>query len=199
MKIKGIIIASNNKGKIAEIKDILAPLCIDIWSMEEKNIYMTVEETGRTFEENALIKATVICKAAGEWALADDSGLIVEALNGQPGVYSARFAGHNASDQANRCKLLDMMRDIPWDKRKAAFYCCMALVSPQGEVILADGRCDGYITYEEMGSNGFGYDPIFYVPQYSKTFAQLDAAIKNNISHRARALRALMDKLSEYL
>ncbi|MDK2991082.1 MAG: XTP/dITP diphosphohydrolase [Clostridiales bacterium] len=199
MKIKDIIIASNNRGKIAEIKHILTPLGVNICSMQEKGIYVAVEEDGNSFQENAIKKAMTVCKVANEWTLADDSGLIVQALGGRPGIYSARFAGLNASDEDNRRKLLDMMRDVPWDKRKAFFYCCVALVSPDGYVIMADGRCDGYITYEEMGSDGFGYDPVFLIPEYNKTFAQLDASVKNEMSHRARALDALKDKIKDYV
>lgn len=199
MKIKDIIIASNNVGKIVEIKHILTPLGVNIWSMQEKGIYMAVEEDGDSFQENAVKKAMTVCKAADEWTLADDSGLIVQALNGRPGIYSARFAGPNAGDEGNRKKLLDMMKDIPWSQRKASFYCCIALVSPDGHVITADGQCDGYITYEERGNDGFGYDPVFWIPEYNKTFAQLDASVKNKISHRAKALEALKDKIKDYI
>lgn len=199
MKIDTIIIASNNQGKIKEIKDILAPVNIQILSLKEANISSHVEEDMGSFKENAIKKAKAVCNLSGKWALADDSGLVVEALGGQPGIFSARFAGEDADDERNRKKLLSMMRDIPPEQRKAYFYCYIVLLAPDGYMITSEGRCDGYITYEEMGDNGFGYDPIFWVPEYKKTFAQLDASIKNTISHRARALKALKDKLLYYI
>lgn len=194
-----IIIASNNNHKIEEIKNILKDFPYEILSMSEIGINKDVEENGKTFEENALKKATEIAAFSNEITLADDSGLEVYALDNAPGVYSARFSGEHGNDKKNNMKLLELMQDIPIDKRGARFVCSMVLITPLGEKITAQGYVEGIIGYEEKGNNGFGYDPLFIIPEYGKTFAELDANQKNAISHRGRALIDLKQKLSQHL
>jgi XTP/dITP diphosphohydrolase len=196
---KKIIIASNNKHKIDEIKNILKDFPYEVLSMSEAGINLDVEENGKTFSENAYKKAAEIAGISGEITLADDSGLEVYALNGAPGVYSARFAGEHGNDKKNNIKLLELLKDVPNEKRGARFVCSMALITPSGENITAEGYVEGIIGYEEKGINGFGYDPLFYFPEYDKTFAQLTADEKNAISHRGRALLDLKEKLSQHL
>lgn len=190
-----IIIASNNKHKINEIKSILGDFNYDIVSLKEAGIECEAEENGDTFEENALIKAKAVMEISGEAALADDSGLEVDALNGAPGVHSARFAGEHGNDKKNNSKLLELLKDIPDEKRTARFVSAIVLIAPDGNCITAKGHVEGKIGYREKGSGGFGYDPLFIVPGLNKTFAELTADEKNAISHRARALADLKGKL----
>ncbi len=192
-----LVVASNNKNKIREIKQILGDMFEPV-SLAEAGIVSDPEETGTTFLENALIKARAAAKAGGKPSIADDSGLCVFALNGEPGVYSARYASKsdgNASDESNNKKLVEKMRGIT--DRRAVFKSAIALVWPDGKTVTAEGECPGVIIDEARGCNGFGYDPHFLVEQYGKTFAELDGSIKNNISHRANALAALRKKLIE--
>ena len=195
-----LVLATRNKGKIAEIKEILADFqAIELLSLADFPDLPKIEETGTTFKENAILKAKTIAKLTGYLTLADDSGLTVEYLNGAPGVYSARYAGENATDAENNAKLLKALAGVPWEKRKAAFVCVIALCWPQGECYTCEGRCEGIIALEPKGNYGFGYDPLFYVPAYGKTMAELGPEIKNQISHRAMALKALIPLLEKIL
>ena len=195
-----LVLATRNKGKIAEIKEILADFqAIELLSLADFPDLPKIEETGTTFKENAILKAKTIAKLTGYLTLADDSGLTVEYLNGAPCVYSARYAGENATDAENNAKLLKALAGVPWEKRKAAFVCVIALCWPQGECYTCEGRCEGIIALEPKGNYGFGYDPLFYVPAYGKTMAELGPEIKNQISHRAMALKGLKPLLEKIL
>ncbi|MBB6213966.1 XTP/dITP diphosphohydrolase [Anaerosolibacter carboniphilus] len=187
-----MVIASKNKHKLEEIKDILGELPLVVQSMDEVGLsHLEVVEDGETFEENSMKKAKEIMALTGRIAIADDSGLEVDALNNQPGVYSARFSGEGATDQKNNVKLLKMMEDIPFEKRTARFVSVISVAFPSGKEIVVRGECEGIIGFEEKGSHGFGYDPLFIVPEYNRTFSELGAEIKNKISHRAKALEKL--------
>jgi len=192
-----LVIASNNKGKVTEIKQILAPFFPHIYSLKDLGMKVEIVEDGQTFEENAIKKARTVMELCGYPVLADDSGLEVDALNGQPGVYSARFAGEHANDDENNRKLLRLLEGIPYEKRKARFRCSTALCFPgrQPKIILSQGSCHGIIGFAPKGSGGFGYDPLFIVPEYGLTFAELSPEIKNQISHRSKALLELKEKL----
>lgn len=190
-----IIIASNNKHKIAEIKQILANFFDNIYSLKEKGIDVEVEETGKTFYENALLKAKEICRLSGMAALADDSGIVVEHLNGEPGVYSARFAGYPCDDKKNNELLLKKLEGV--SNRKAEFVSCIVIYNPDGKIITAEGKTKGEIIFEEKGKNGFGYDPLFFSYDLKKTFGEAISEEKNKISHRARALREIEKKLKQ--
>ena len=188
-----LLAATNNKGKIKEIKEILSSLGITVVTPQEAGLSLEVEETGFTFEENAVIKAKAWAKASGMPALADDSGLCVDALGGRPGVMSARFAGENASDGENIAKLLASLTGVA--ERSARFICVAALALPAGEVITAQGRYEGIIIDPPMGAEGFGYDPVFFDPEMGKTLAQMSPEEKNARSHRRHALDGLREKL----
>ncbi|WP_315119294.1 XTP/dITP diphosphatase [uncultured Clostridium sp.] len=197
--MRKLIIASNNKNKIKEIKEILGGLNIDVIALKETGMDIEVEETGDTFIENAYIKASEIFKLFKEdncMVLADDSGLSVEALGGQPGIYSARFAGEHGNDRKNNEKLLNMMKDV--ENRKGKFICAMALIIDENNIIKVQGEVEGVIGYEEKGVHGFGYDPLFYYPKHNMTFGEMDGNLKNNISHRRIALNELEKKIKEY-
>lgn len=189
-------LASRNKGKMKELVAILQPLGVELEPLPED--FPEIEENGTTFEENAKSKARAVCQALGAPAIADDSGLEVEALNGEPGVYSARWAGDVTDHERNQL-LLERMKDIPKSERTAKFVCVAACVFPDGKELAVRGECRGTILNEEHGEGGFGYDPIFCVPEYGSTFAELDAGVKNAISHRARAFTALGSALRAYL
>jgi XTP/dITP diphosphohydrolase len=197
MKTSGnrLIIGSNNAHKIDEIKNILKDLNYNILSLKEAGIDIEVEENGSTFEENSYIKAKAILDLAGEAVLADDSGLEVFALNGAPGVYSARFAWEHGNDRKNNDRLLELLKDVPDENRGARFVSAIVLLTPDGNKIVGKGYVEGRIGYEEKGTNGFGYDPLFFVPELNKTFAELTSDEKNNISHRKNALEDLKRKL----
>lgn len=195
MIFKKIIIASNNKHKIDEIKDMLGDFPFEIVSLKEAGIDIDVEEDGKTFEENAYKKAYEIMKITGEAALADDSGLEVYALDGAPGIYSARFAGEHGNDKKNNNKLLELLKDVKDEERGARFVSLIALVTPEGDKIIAPGYIEGKIGYSEKGTGGFGYDPLFIVPELGKTFAELTSEEKNSISHRSKALKNLREQL----
>jgi XTP/dITP diphosphohydrolase len=190
-----ILLATTNKKKIKEIKEILADPNLAIVTPDEINLSIDVIEDGSTFEENSTKKALAWAKASHITALADDSGLCVDALNGKPGVLSARFAGPNSTDQDNYTLLLKKLKDEK--NRNAHFVCVMALASPDGKVITAKGEYHGVILEKPIGSNGFGYDPVFLDPSSNKTFAQLTPEEKNTRSHRKRALINLKEKLKE--
>ena len=192
-----LVLASNNQGKLTEIKALLLPRGIEVKSAAELGFTEDIAETGSSFMENANIKASHIAQALNLPALADDSGLVVPALDGAPGVRSARYAGEKASDAENNQKLLQAMAGI--DKRAAYFVCSMMCVKPDGSAINAEGLLAGLITHSPQGVNGFGYDPLFMVPELGKTLAQTDAAEKNAISHRGQALRKILDRLPAFL
>lgn len=184
-----IVVASGNKGKLREIAEIFTGFAI--LSMQEAGFAGDIEETGATFAENALIKARTVCKALGRPALADDSGLCVDALGGAPGVYSARFAGRHGDDVANNALLLQKLAGVPEEKRGAYFESCVALVFPDGREWTANGRTYGKIMTAPQGTEGFGYDPLFYSSELAKGFGVASPAEKNAVSHRGKALRAL--------
>lgn len=196
-----LVVASSNPGKIAELRKMLAPLDLELLSLKEALPEPPeIVEDCETFEENAIKKARVVAEAAQLLALADDSGLEVDALGGKPGVHSARFAGPDASDAENNAALLEALRDIREEPLTARFRCVLAVVDPSGGApILAEGSCEGAITREPRGSFGFGYDPLFVLAGQDRTMAELDAAEKNRISHRAEALEALLPKLRNFL
>lgn len=190
-------LASQNKGKIRELTEILAPIGIEIEPIPAD--FPEIEETGTTFEENAKIKAQTVCEALGAPTIADDSGLEVDALNGEPGVYSVRWAGEGRTDHERNLMLLERMRSVPETERGAKFVCVAACAFPNGKTLAVRGECRGTILPEERGEGGFGYDPIFCVPEYSCTFGELEREVKNSISHRARAFAALGSALRVYL
>ena len=189
------ILASNNKGKLKEMKAILAALGEEVVSQSEVGLSIEAEETGSTFEENALIKAKAACEALSEPAIADDSGLAVEALGGAPGVYSARYGG--CTNDSERVNLL--LKNMEGEKnRRAKFVSCIACCFPNGDVITARGECEGIITLAPRGEGGFGYDPVFEFPETGKTMAELSEEEKNAVSHRGKALKIFKMKLREY-
>jgi XTP/dITP diphosphohydrolase len=188
--MKKLVIATKNKGKLTEFKRMLGEWPVEILSLLDFP-KINIIENGSSFEENAIIKAKTVCEATGHAALADDSGLEVDALGGRPGIYTARYAGPNATDEENIKKLLSEMKDIPWEKRQARFVCSLALYFPDGKVHVANGYLEGIIDLEPKGDGGFGYDPVFYLPTYGKTIAQIPKDEKNKISHRAKALQKL--------
>jgi len=190
-----LLIATNNKGKVREYEELLRDIPFELITPAQAGIKLEVEETGSTFEENARLKAVAFAKASGLLTLADDSGLEVDALNGEPGIRSSRYAGEGATDSDRVNYLLAKLKDVPWEKRTARFRCVIAIAHPDGEVEYCYGKCDGVITFEPKGDEGFGYDPIFYFPELNKTMAELSIEIKNNISHRARAAREALKVL----
>jgi len=190
-----ILIASKNQGKIREVKDRFESTDFEFVGLSSLGDFEEVIEDGATFKENALKKARIRAKETQLITIADDSGLVVEYLEGKPGIYSARFAGDEATDEENNKKLLKELAGVPREKRKAYFKCIIALVIPQGKEYCFSGTCQGFIARKPCGENGFGYDPLFFVPEYNKTMGQLSLVVKNKISHRARAL----DKLEKFL
>lgn len=191
------VLATHNPGKLKEMSAILSGLGVEVVSPADLGIDLEVEETGTTFAENAMLKAKAICAAANLPAIADDSGLCVDALNGGPGVYSARYGGEGLDDRGRTALLLQNMRGQT--TRAAHFACAIACAFPNGDTLTAEGRCDGAIAFAPMGEGGFGYDPVFLVPEKAKTFSQLTAEDKNAISHRGRALAAFAEELETYL
>jgi len=189
--MKEVIIATKNAGKLIEFQSILSAYGLEAISLLELEESPDVEETGSTFEENAILKAEAISKMYGKMAIADDSGLSVDSLGGEPGIYSARYAGEEKNDDANISKLLQQLKGVPKEERNARFRCALALAEPGRETITVEGSVEGYITDEPIGENGFGYDPIFLVKDKAKTMAQLSKEEKNKISHRAVALQKL--------
>lgn len=192
------LIATHNMKKRDELQRILSPLGVHVLTADEAGVDLTdVEETGTTFEENALLKARSGCKEGKMPCIADDSGLCVDALDGAPGVYSARFAGEHGNDDKNNEKLLSLLSDVPPEKRTARFVSTVACVFPDGRELVVRGECEGKIGYEKRGENGFGYDPLFYVGE--RTFAEFTPEEKDAVSHRGNALRALVKALPTYL
>lgn len=193
--MKRIIFATGNKGKLKEINEILSDLDCEIVSMKEAGFNPEIEENGVTFEENALIKARTIMELSGEIAMADDSGLEVDYMDRQPGIYSARFLGEDTSYDVKNKYILDKLEGVEEEKRSARFVCAIACVFPDGREIVKRATIEGRIGYEIKGENGFGYDPIFFVPEYNATTAELTMEQKNAISHRAKALNAVKEEL----
>ncbi len=191
-----VILASKNQHKLTELSAILSQLGFEIALESEYGLDIDVEETGTTFEENSFLKADAVMKASGLPVLADDSGLMVDALDGAPGVYSARY-GHKASDKERTAYLLENMKDVPEEKRGAKFVCVITCLFPDGRKIVARGECPGVIARAPHGENGFGYDPVFYLPELGMTYAELPSEQKNAISHRARALQDFCRKYQE--
>ena len=191
--MKELVLASGNKGKLAEFQRLLEGLDVQIHSMKEYPEIGEIVEDGSTFAENALIKARAVCKATGKPAMADDSGLAVDALNGAPGIYSARFAGEQRSDADNNAKVLQLLEGVEDGKRTARFFCVIAIVLPDGREYTVEGTCEGTILHALQGEGGFGYDPLFYVESLDKTFAELTMEEKNHISHRGHANRKAVE------
>ena len=191
-----VILASQNQHKLVELSAILSQLGFEIALESEYGLHVDVDETGTTFEENSLLKAEAVMKASGLPVLADDSGLMVDALDGAPGVYSARY-GHKNSDAERIEYLLSNLKDVPAEQRTAKFVCVITCLWPDGRKIVARGECPGVITREVHGKNGFGYDPVFYLPELGMTYAELPSEQKNAISHRARALQDFCRKYQQ--
>lgn len=195
--MKKVIIASNNEHKIDEIKKILSKFSLEVLSLKEAGIDIDVEENGNSFMENAYIKAREIFKISkGDMVLADDSGLQVDALGGSPGIYSARFAGEHGNDKKNREKLLELMKDKTYEESTAHFVCAIVLIVDENTQLDVQGEVYGNIIKEERGNFGFGYDSLFYLEEYDKTFAEMQGDIKNSISHRSKALEKLEKEFS---
>ncbi|OYP44597.1 XTP/dITP diphosphohydrolase [Lachnotalea glycerini] len=190
-----IIFATGNEGKMKEVRSILSDLGMEILSMKEAGIDVDIEENGTTFEENALIKANAIKAISNSIVLADDSGLEVDYLNREPGIYSARYMGENTPYTVKNSKILELLKDVTPENRTARFVCAIAAVLPNGKVFTTRGTVEGMIGYEISGENGFGYDPIFYLPEFGCTTAQLDMNKKNEVSHRGKALQAMKEIL----
>ncbi len=195
--MKKIIFATTNEGKMKEIKMILGDLNYEVVSLKEAGIEIDIEENGSSFEENAIIKAKAIMELTNEIVLADDSGLEVDAMGRQPGIYSARFLGENTSYDIKNNYILDQLKDLAEEKRTARFVCAIACAFPDGRISTRLATIEGRIGYEISGENGFGYDPIFFVPEFACTTAELSAEQKNKISHRAKALNAMKEELYE--
>lgn len=195
--MKRLIFATGNEGKLREIRMILGDLGMEILSLKEAGVNVEVEENGKTFEENAVIKAAAIAKATGELVLADDSGLEVDALNKEPGVYSARYMGYDTSYHIKNQSLIDRLSGKKGAERSARFVCVIAAVFPDGRIITKRATMEGQIGYEERGENGFGYDPIFYLPEYGCYSGELPLEEKNKLSHRGKALRMMKEELIE--
>jgi XTP/dITP diphosphohydrolase len=185
-----LLIATGNPGKVREYDELFAGLPITCISPAEIGIHLQVDESGTTYAENATIKAVAFARASGRVTLADDSGLDVDALDGRPGVHSARYGGPGLGDADRWRSLLKELVDVPWEERTARFRCVIAVASPEGEVTTVNGTCEGVIAFSAAGEGGFGYDPVFYLPDYGCTMAQLPAGVKNQISHRGRAAEA---------
>ncbi|MFH0855586.1 MAG: XTP/dITP diphosphatase [Candidatus Omnitrophota bacterium] len=194
-----LIVATKNKKKLEEIKAILKDLNLKVSSLSDYNKTPRIIENGKTFRENAIKKAVIIARTTGKITLGEDSGLCVDALNGGPGVYSARFSGKGKSDAQNNLKLLKMLKEMPIEKRKAYYVCAVALADKDGLIAAVEGRCNGLIGFELKGRHGFGYDPLFIIPKYKKTFAQLGEKIKHKMSHRYHALKKAKVIIKKYI
>lgn len=194
-----IVLATRNPDKVREISDILASVPVDFMTLMDFPDIRSVEENGATFEANAVKKAVHVWRQTHLASLADDSGLEVDALSGQPGILSARFAGEAASYKENNEKLIGLLKGVPTERRRARFVCVAVLVTPKGKIVLQRGEVEGTIIDEARGSGGFGYDPVFYLPHLEKTVAELDEDVKNTLSHRAKAFGALRDYIMALL
>ena len=191
-----IVFATGNEGKMKEIRLILADLGMEILSMKEAGANPDICENGKTFGENAEIKARAVWEETGGIVLADDSGLVIDYLNGEPGIYSARYMGEDTSYEIKNQNLIDRLEGVPDEKRTARFVCAIAAVFPGGETVTTEKTMEGLIAHEPAGEEGFGYDPILYIPEFGKTSAQLTIEEKNRISHRGKALEAMKEELS---
>jgi len=196
-KLLALVVATRNRGKTAEIKDLLKDFDVTIKNLDDFGPIPEVEEDGDTFDENAYKKASFAARVLGLPALADDSGLLVEALGGAPGVHSARYAGKNATDEERYTRLLQAMKDQA--NRRAAFECVISIAVPTGPALTYEARCEGLIAEQAAGSNGFGYDPVFYYPPLNKTFAELTLREKSRVSHRGKALAELQKEFDKVL
>ena len=192
-----IILATNNKSKVKEISEMMSGSDITFVSLADAGINVEVEETGTTFEENALLKAREICKLSGKPTISDDSGLEIDALDGAPGIYSSRFMGEDTSYDITNNALIEKLENVADPDRTARFRCCMALVLPDGREFVTEGEMEGIIAREPKGINGFGYDPILFIPEYNRTSAELSSEEKNNISHRGEALRKMIEVIKK--
>jgi len=190
-----LLLATNNQAKVREYRSLLQNLPYELVTLADQGITTIVSEVGESLEENASLKATVLADRSQLLALADDSGLEVDALGGEPGQLSARYAGEDASDRDRVSYLLSRLRGVPWQKRSARFRCVIAIAIPNGEVEFCSGECRGFITFEPRGEQGFGYDPVFYLPELNKTMAELPLEIKNQVSHRGKAARKVYQVL----
>ncbi len=197
--INQIIFATGNEGKMKEIRLILEELGAEILSLKDAGINIEIQEDGKTFEENAVIKAREVMRATGALVLADDSGLEIDYLNGEPGVYSARYLGEDTSYRIKNQNLIDRLEGVPDEQRTARFVCAIAAAFPDGRIITARGVIEGIIGYEERGEGGFGYDPIFWLPEYGCSTAELTMEKKNELSHRGKALREMKNELKKVL
>lgn len=196
MKQRTIVLASRNKKKTQEVAELLAPVGFRVISVMEFPGVSEVDEDGQTFAENAAKKATQVAREICQWVIGEDSGLMVDALHGAPGIYSARFSGPDATDEQNNQKLLKELANIPDDRRGAGYVCSVALSNPAGQVVLtAEGTCRGRLLREGSGDGGFGYDPYFLIPEYHQTFGQLSSLVKHRLSHRARAFAQFIPRL----
>ena len=193
--IDKIIFATGNEGKMKEVRMILKDLGLPVLSMKEAGVQADIVEDGTTFEENAKIKAVAVQKLTGAMVLADDSGLEIDYLNKEPGIYSARYMGEDTPYSVKNANLISRLAGVPDEQRTARFVCAIAAAFPDGEVLTTRGTIEGIIGYEERGENGFGYDPIFYLPEYKKSTAELSPEEKNALSHRGRALRQMEEEL----
>lgn len=192
-----MIFATGNAGKMKEIRMILEGLGVPVVSMKEAGVKAEIDENGKSFEENAVIKAKTVMELTGETVLADDSGLEIDSLGGAPGVYSARYMGEDTSYDIKNSAILRQLDGVPWEKRTARFVCVIACAFPDGTVLTSRGVMEGVIGYERKGENGFGYDPIFYLPEYGCTSAELSPEQKNELSHRGKALRLMKEQIRE--
>ncbi|MBO5336772.1 MAG: XTP/dITP diphosphatase [Lachnospiraceae bacterium] len=197
MKSK-IVFATGNAGKVKEIQMILADMGMEVLSMKEAGISIDIEENGKTYEENAMIKARAVAACTDAIVMADDSGLEIDYLNKEPGIYSARYLGEDTPYSVKNANLIERLAGVPDEKRTARFVCAIAAVLPDGTELTTRATIEGRIDYEEKGSNGFGYDPIFYVPQFGKTTAELTEEQKNQVSHRGKALELMKEELRKY-
>lgn len=194
-----IIFATGNEGKMREIREILGDLGLPVLSMKEAEVYVDVEENGSTFLENAEIKARAVWEKTGDIVLADDSGLVVDYLNGEPGIYSARYLGEGTSYEVKNQTIIERLSEAAEEQRTARFVCAIAAVLPDGRVLHKEAAVEGMIAHEPAGQGGFGYDPIFYLPEFGKTSAEISMEEKNQISHRGKALRAVKEELKKML
>jgi XTP/dITP diphosphohydrolase len=194
-----LLVATRNRGKVREYEQLLSGLAVEITYLDAEGIAYEVKETGSTFADNAIQKAQGYAHVSGLLTLADDSGLEVDALGGEPGVLSARYAGLEATDEDRYRLLLRRMKDVPWEDRTARFRCVIAVSEPSGDTFTAEGVCEGIIALAPSGEHGFGYDPVFYLPGHDKTMAELPPEVKNRISHRARAARRIKPSLVRIL
>lgn len=197
--MRKLIFATGNKDKMREIREIMADCEVEILSMKEAGIVVDIVEDGKTFEENAMIKARAVAEYADAIVLADDSGLEIDALNKEPGVYSARYMGEDTSYSVKNQNLIERLEGVPKEKRTARFVCAIAAVLPDGQELMTRQTMEGYIGWEPEGENGFGYDPIFYLDEFGCSSAALSREQKNEISHRGKALRAMKELLKKYI